>query len=155
MPLDLDQLLKMSRAQLDELFANAGPGTVPEGDSDGRAIIAPGTDITDEIADFIKWFAWQGKVFVRDPNDPERGELRNKILPIGHRAIVAKVYKDKSWDDGKPAIILDYSQTSLLAKKIRDELRQLQPGLYLGKVFWGDFEPGKKYLIHFALQFAK
>ncbi len=70
------------------------------------------------------------------------------ILPFGLNAIIAKVYKGPSWLDSKECIILDYSETSLIAHWIRDEIRQIEPHLYLGKVYWG-----KKRLIDFALQF--
>ena len=79
---------------------------------------------------------------------PDRGVLKNKIHPLGHHAIEANVYKDKSWFDGKECIVLDYSKTSLIAKKIRDEIREIQPGFYLGIVYWG-----KKRTIGFALEF--
>ena len=82
------------------------------------------------------------------PRTPDRGVLKNKILPLGHQAIEANVYKDKSWFDGKECIVLDYSKTSLIAKKIRDEIREIQPGFYLGIVYWG-----KKRTIGFALEF--
>jgi hypothetical protein len=80
--------------------------------------------------------------------DRAKGELKNKILPMGHKAIVAKVYKEKSWLDQKECIVLDYSKTSLIAHWIRDEIREVAPGIYLGIVYWG-----KKKLIHFALKF--
>ncbi len=67
--------------------------------------------------------------------DPERGELRNEIGPIGAHSIRAKVYYAESWFDQKEAIILDYRETSLLARWIRDEIRLVAPGLYLGIVF--------------------
>ena len=118
-------------------------GEIPSGEGKGTAIMAPGTNVSDEIAWFVNVFTWKGKVF-----DPEKGELRNKILPMGHKAIVAKVYKDKSWFDQKECIVLDYSKTSLIAHWIRDEIREVSPGIYLGLVYWG-----KKKLIHFALQF--
>ncbi len=105
--------------------------------------MAPGTTYTQEIAEFVSHFAWQGKVF-----DAEKGVLKNKILPFGLNAIIAKVYKGPSWLDSKECIILDYSETSLIAHWIRDEIRQIEPHLYLGKVYWG-----KKRLIDFALQF--
>lgn len=149
----LDDLLNKTEQQLDDLFRNAQPGPIPEGDGEGRAIIAPGSKINDEIADLINLIGWQGKVFMRDKDNPEKGELRNKILPFGLKAIVAKVYKGNSWFDDKPCIVLDYSKSSLLARKIRDEIREISPRLYLGKVFWGDRDPGEKALIHFALQF--
>ena len=140
---DPQEFLKISGDQLDEVFRNSKAGEIPRGEGKGTAIIAPGTNVSDEIAWFVNVFTWKGKVF-----DPEKGELRNKILPMGHKAIVAKVYKDKSWFDGKECIALDYSKTSLLAHWIRDEIRQVGPGTYLGIVYWG-----KKKLIDFALKF--
>ena len=59
--------------------------------------------------------------------DGEKGVLRNKILPFGLNAIIAKVYKGDSWLDGKECIVLDYSDTSLVAHWIRDEIREIQP----------------------------
>ena len=133
----------MSGDQLDQIFRESSTGDIPRGEGKGTAIIAPGADVSDDIACFVNLFTWKGKVF-----DPVKGELRNRILPLGHKAIVAKVYKDKSWFDQKECIVLDYSKTSLVAQWIRDEIREVAPGIYLGVVFWG-----KKKLIHFALQF--
>ncbi len=143
MAYDVSQLLKMSQAQLDELFTNSPTGDIPNGEGTGTAIVAPGTTYTQDVATFINHFAWQGKVF-----DAQKGVLRNRILPFGLNAIIAKVYKSPSWLDGKECIVLDYSETSLVAHWIRDEIRQIGPGFYLGKVYWE-----QKRLIDFALQF--
>jgi len=143
MPYDVPQLLKMTQPQLDELFTNSSAGEIPDGQADGTAIVAPGTSFSEEIATFINLFAWQGKVF-----DAKKGVLKNRILPFGLNAIIAKVYKTSSWLDNKECIVLDYSETSLIAQWIRDEIRQISPGLYLGKVYWD-----KKRLIDFALKF--
>jgi hypothetical protein len=143
MAYDVPQLLKMSQAQLDELFTSSPAGKIPNGEAEGTAIIAPGTPYSKEIASFINHFAWQGKTF-----DAKKGALKNRILPLGINAIVAKVYKGKSWFDGKQCIVLDYSETSLVAGWIRDEIRTIGPGLYLGVVYGR-----KKRLINFALQF--
>jgi len=145
MAYDVPQLLKMSQSQLDELFTNSTVGELPNGEANGTAIVAPGTTYTQEIADFINHFAWQGKVF-----DAKSGTLKNKILPFGLNAIIAKVYKGPSWLDKKECIVLDYSETSLIAQWIRDEIRQIGPGFYLGKVY-----SKQKRLIDFALQFSK
>jgi len=143
MAYDVDQLLTMSQEQLDALFTASPAGEIPNGEAEGTAIVAPGTTYSPTIARFISNFAWQGKVF-----DTEKGVLRNKILPLGLNAIIAKVYKGESWLDGKECIVLDYSDTSLLAQWIRDEIREISPGVYLGKVYWG-----KQRLIDFALRF--
>jgi hypothetical protein len=143
MAYDVPQLLQMSQAQLDELFTNSAAGDIPDGEANGTAIVAPGTTYTREIAEFINHFAWQGKTF-----DAKNGVLRNRILFLGLNAIIAKVYKAPSWLDGKECIVLDYSDTSLVARWIRDEIRQIGPKLYLGKVYWD-----KKRLIDFVLEF--
>ena len=143
MAYEVQQLLRMTQAQLDELFTNSPVGDIPDGEGKGTAIIAAGTSVSPEIASFINHFAWQGKIF-----DAKAGLLKNKILPFGVAAIVARVYKGESWFDHKECIVLDYSQTSLVAGWIRDEIRLIAPSTYLGKVYWG-----KKRLIDFALQF--
>jgi hypothetical protein len=139
----LDQLLGMTSKQVDDLFANSPAGDIPNGEAQGTAIIAPGTKFSPEIASLINIFGWQGKTF-----DAAHGTLTNRILAFGLNAIVAQVYKDASWFDGKECIVLDYSKTSLLAKHIRDEIRLIGPGQYLGLVYWD-----KTRTIHFALQF--
>ena len=144
MTITVPDLLKMSQAQLDDLFTKSPPGEIPDGEANGTALIAPGTTYTAEIAQLINHFAWQGKTF-----DAKKGVLRNRILPFGLNAIIAKVYKAPSWLDGKECIVLDYSETSLLAHWIRDEIRLIAPRLYLGKVYWS-----KKRLIDFAIEFA-
>jgi hypothetical protein len=143
MPVTVAEMLKMSQAQLDDLFTQSPVGEIPNGEAKGTAIVAPGTTYTQDIADFINHFAWQGKVF-----DPGKGVLRNRISPFGLNAIIARVYKGASWMDNKDCIVLDYSETSLIAHWVRDEIREVAPRIYLGKVYLG-----KKRLIDFALEF--
>ena len=142
--IDNAQLLKMSFEQLDALFGASPSGSIPNGPAEGTAIIAPGTRFSDDIAKIINIFAWRGKEF-----DAEHGTLTNRLTAIGINAIVAQVYKEPSWFDQKECIVLDYSKTSLVAHWIRDEIRQIGPDLYLGRVYWD-----KRALIHFSLDFA-
>ena len=143
MPVTVPEMLKMSQAQLDDLFTQSSAGDIPSGEAKGTAIVAPGTTYSGDIAEFINYFAWQGKVF-----DPAKGVLCNRILPMGLNAIIARVYKGPSWLDGKECIVLDYSETSLIAHWIRDEIREVAQSVYLGKVYWSE-----KRLIDFALEF--
>ena len=80
--------------------------------------------------------------------DAKKGVLKNRILVIGLEAILARVYKAPSWLDNKECIVLDYSDTSIIASRVRDEIRLIGPGFYLGQVYWD-----KDRLIHFCLQF--
>jgi len=143
MAYEIQQLLRMTQPQLDELFTASPAGDIPDGEGKGTAIIGAGSALTPEIAAFINNFAWQGKIF-----DAKAGLLKNKILPFGIAAIVARVYKGESWFDRKECIVLDYSETSLVASWIRDEIRMIEPNFYLGQVFGG-----RTRLFHFALQF--
>jgi hypothetical protein len=63
MPHDVSQLLTMSQAELDALFSQNEAGAIPDGQADGTAIVAPGTNFSQTIAKFVSVFAWQGKVF--------------------------------------------------------------------------------------------
>jgi hypothetical protein len=141
--LDVHDLLDMSAEQLDDLFRASSAGEIPDGEAEGTVLVAPGTSLSEPAAKLVHLIAWQGKVFDRD-----EGELRNEILPFGLKAVRAKVYKDESWLDGKEAIILDYSKTSVVAQWIRDEIREVAPRLYLGLVFWE-----KAKILHFSLKF--
>src|SRR5690348_3555605 len=99
--IDNAKLLTMSFQELDDLFGRSPAGPIPNGQADGRAIIAPGTAFTAEIAEIVNIFAWKGKEF-----DAEHGTLTNRILPIGLNAIVAQVYKQASWFDQRECIVL-------------------------------------------------
>lgn len=142
-PLDSGQLLAMNQKQLDKLFRSSPPGATPEGAGDGTVIAAPGTPVAPVLAPLLG-LAWRGKVFYGAEHD-----LLNRILPIGLRAVRAKVYRENSLLDGKEAIILDYSKSSLLARSIRDEIREVAPGLYLGIVFVRGMKT-----INFSLRFS-
>jgi hypothetical protein len=142
-PLCADDLLKMSQSQLDALFGRSQPGPIPDGQAKGTAIMAPGTTFSKENAEFINLFVWEGKTF-----DSAHGVLSNRLLGFGLNAIIAEVYKDKSWLDGQDCIVLDYSKTSNVAHWIRDEIRLIDPNIYLGVVYWD-----KNRLMNFCLEF--
>jgi hypothetical protein len=139
----IEELLTKSRAELDALYSAHEAGPIPDGSSEGTLIIAPGTRFTRPVTRLMKTFVWQGKVF-----DAQRGTMCNRILPFDIEAVVAKVYRAQSWLDGKECIVLDYSDTSIVARWIRDEIRLIAPDIYLGKAYWG-----RSRVLDFALAF--
>lgn len=136
-----DNLTRMSSAELDALFERSPAGPIPVGMVDGTVLFDPGTELSEIAAKVAHTLFWKGKTF-----DPQTGQLHNRILPEGIPAFVADVYRGDSWLDGKECIVLDYSKTSLLAERIRDEIRLVSPGLYLGLVYWGH-----DHILDFAL----
>ncbi len=141
----VEKWLGMSREELDEIYRNADAGTIPQGDTRGTAILA-GSGFSRVVAGFARLLAWQGKVFDLFSPDKKAGILVNKVTPFSLTFIVAKVYIDKSWMDDRDTIVIDYSKTSFFAKLIRDEIREVEPGVYLGKVWWR-----KTRILDFAL----
>lgn len=136
-------MTQMSQAELDDLYKKSPAGEIPDGDSQGTAMIIPGSIVSKIFIPIIKVLFWQGKVFHRD-----RDFLLNKILLFKIRAIKARIYRGTSWIDGGEAVILDYSKTSFVAQKIRDEIRTVAPGIYLGQAYWG-----KTRILNFILEF--
>lgn len=142
--LDSGKLLDMSQQELDDLFRSVDdPGPIPAGEADGTVIFPHGETVSETAAKVAHLIAWQGKVF-----DPDKGQLLNKVSPFGIHAVRADVYLGTSWLDDKSCIVLDYSKTSLVAHWVRDEIRLVAPGLYLGIVYWE-----KDRLLNFSLQF--
>jgi hypothetical protein len=138
-------MLHMKREELDDLFRSSPSGPIPKGQARGTVISHPGTEFAEIAAKLVHLIAWQGKVF-----DPEKGELLNEISPLHLDRIRAKVYNGESWFDGKDCIVLDYSKTSLVAHWIRDEMREVSPGVYLGIVYWQ-----KTRILNFSLEFPQ
>lgn len=139
-------LRSMSGDQLDALYRASRPGPIPIGRSRGTAIALPGSPLGKLFAGFVRALVWKGKVF-----DPQVQGLKNLMSPLGIPAIKARVYEGDSWFvRNERAIVLDYSRTSLVAKLIRDEIREVGPGLYLGQVYIG-----KAHVLRFMLEFPK
>lgn len=143
-PVTAAHLLDLSPGELDELFRGAPAGPIPSGISTGTAIVAAGSSVNRLAARVVHAIAWKGKVF-----DPARGELRNRIGPTGALAIRAKVFTDASWLDGQESIVIDYGNTSLVVRAIRDEIRMIGRDEYLGIVYCGH-----RRILHFALHFS-
>jgi hypothetical protein len=141
---DVSQLLEMPASELDSLFRSSPAGPIPKGEARGTVLVESGTELSGPAAKLVHLLVWQGKVF-----DPDKGELRNEILPFGIKAVRAAVYKEASWFDGQETIVLDYSKTSLIAHWVRDEIREVAPGVYLGLVYWE-----RDRVLHFALDFS-
>jgi hypothetical protein len=142
---DPHTLARMPRPELDQLFRRSAPGPIPAGKSRGTAMLLPGSALDSLLQLLIRAFFWKGKVF-----SPAAGDLLNRIGPLGNLLIRARVYPDQSWFANGPAIILDYSTTSIVARAVRDEIRQVGPGLYLGQIYLG-----RRRIGLFMLEFGK
>lgn len=139
------KLLSRKRSDLEALYKASAPGQIPDGKSRGFAAVAPGT-AAGGVSQALFSLFWHGKVF-----DRARGELVNR-LTVG-RLVKAKVFIGPSWLDGKPSVIIDYKGTSWVAGAIRDEIREISPGVYLGFAYVRDGDGDPRADIVFALDF--
>jgi hypothetical protein len=139
----MKQLIRMSPCELEQLYAQGIMAPIPAGKIRGQALLNPGTKLAVPTSRGSRLF-WQGKIFSADGQTAV-----NRFF--GVRVIKANVYNAESWRDGCPALILDYSQTSLLYAPYRDEIRQIAPGLFLGLMFDRTTCPAKLKM-YFALE---
>jgi len=141
---DPASLVGATTGQLGELFRAASAGPIPDGHGRGTVLLGTGGFLARLAATVSYALLWRGKVVnARD------GRLKNLISALSIPAIAAAVYTQDSWYDEKPCIVLDYSKTSIVAHMIRDEIREIAPGVYLGLVFWG-----RRHVLNFALDFT-
>ena len=131
--------------QLAKIFGSGVAGAIPNGRGKGTVLIGTGGPLARLAAALAYALAWRGKVV-----NAREGRLKNLVTPLAIQAIEAAVYKQDSWYDGEPCIVLDYSKTSFVARKIRDEIREIAPGVFLGLVFWG-----RRHVLDFALDFRE
>ena len=123
-------LTEKSPAMFDETFRAGAPDSIPDGHTTGLGLAFPGRWICRPLAWTFQLLFWKGKIFYRD-----EGRLINLILPFRFRAIPAKVFIGESLFDGKPCVVMDYSEGTPGTRMIRDEIREVEPGVYLGLAY--------------------
>jgi hypothetical protein len=163
------QLQTWTQEQLDRLYAKLTAGPIPDGPHDGTVIFAPGEQL-DKMAGFasklgipltpqqLKKFAelmWAGKHFFKD-----QGILRNRMTGLGLK-FPAKLYCGQSLlDSRRESVIIDYAFTHQIegydskidwlagseGLKVRDEVRMIRPGFYLGRAYMD-----RVFLLNFTL----
>ena len=142
---DPSSLVDETADALGELFGAGTAGAIPDGRGKGTVLLGTGGRLTRVAAAVCYALAWRGKVV-----NAREARLKNIVTPLGIQAIEAAVYKQDSWFDGETCIVLDYSKTSFVARMIRDEIREIAPGVFLGLVFWG-----RRHVLDFALDFRQ
>jgi hypothetical protein len=136
----LKSLVRLDRCELESLYRAAEVGTPPCGVTSGRAIFNPGGRFAPAAAQVTR-LLWQGKVFQDDV-------MTNRVF--GLRAVKARVYCGSSWLDGKPSLVMDYCGMSRLFPNVRDEMREIEPGLYIGLTYLRR-DDGPRLATYFAI----
>jgi hypothetical protein len=142
---DPSTLIATRRPELARLFSSGRVGAIPDGRGRGTVLLGTG-GLAAQVAALLSYaLAWRGKVV-----SARTARLLNILTPLQVEAIEAVIYKQDSWYDGAPCIVLDYSKTSFAARRVRDEIREIAPGVFLGIVFWG-----RRHVLDFTLDFTR
>lgn len=159
--LTLDDLARLSGDELGGLYE---AGDVPanlavlNGSTKGRLLAVTSVDGT-PLAGLLRLlaasrlFPWQGKHF--DTRARKSGHGDNTVRLPFYRAqwLGFRTRIGKSLLDGSDCIVLDYDSVSnpRPLRRIRDELREVVPGLYMGPALWRRKNDNPLLLLWFAL----
>jgi hypothetical protein len=164
---------KRAEAELNDLFRAGSPARGLDGPTDGILVLTTTTKLTDVALNALtsSWMPWEGKRFdaetqTGDNRMTDQATVVSKVLwPLysmrsedaGKIAFDFTTYVEAGKDDpDREVMVIDYadieSNPRLLIRSIRDELVQLVPGSYLGKILYR--LPTKSYVMlgYFALR---
>jgi hypothetical protein len=122
----LKQLQQLSEQQLEQLFAQAEAAPIPVGFSRGQVLVLTRKPFP-KLGAWAAGLVWKGKHF------DENGKFINQWL--GFRALHSHAMEGPSWYDGRPCLVLEYPPGTPLFANMRDELREIGPGLYLARAY--------------------
>jgi hypothetical protein len=101
------------------------------------------------------WFPWAGKSFAAEADGNGNGINRVRLLG-GKRWFPFKTTIEPSAIDGAPCIFLDYrlAANPKPIQMIRDELREIRPGLFLGPAMLDTGNSPARLVLWFACDLA-
>jgi hypothetical protein len=158
-PRTLDDLAALDVTALEALYR---AGTVPaslhalDGNPVCRMLAVRGLDrgpAGRTIANLARasWFPWAGKSFAAESDDAGNGINRIR-LGAGRRWFPFQTRIEPSAVDGAPCIFLDYDLdlNPRPIRMIRDELREVGPGLFLGPAMLDTGRSPARLVLFFA-----
>lgn len=106
------------------LFRHGTLGCGPCGPTRGTILYADGRHPRARAC--LQGLAWKGKTFYGD------GTLTNRWLG-GIHAVSAHSDVGPSWLDGQPCLVIQFAPNAPILGNVRDEVRQIAPGVWLGR----------------------
>ena len=124
--LTVRDLQRMDGCELRALYTASGVGTPPVGTARGKLIRL--ADRRGVVRTALTNSVWKGKTLAADGSFVNR--WAGGVEAIGSRYVIGP-----SWEDGRPAVVIEYPPGTPLFEHTRDELREVAPGLYLGPLY--------------------
>jgi hypothetical protein len=159
-PDSLDQLLALDASALSALYAGASVPRISDvkGDLRGRMLTIPAFEhgagkpigrLAHTLAS-TSWFPWRGKSFT--PLENDKGEGINRVISDRFRLYRFETFVGPSRAGAFDAVQLDYDlpENPFFIRAIKDEIRELSPGLYLGQA-WLQIRGNTHLALYFGL----
>lgn len=152
----LDDLLALDAGALGRLYAEARVPRIAEVSGDLRGRMLAVTQLPPSIAGAVRAFAasdrfpWRGKSFT--PHGESRGEGINRIFTDSIRRYRFDTFIGPSRAGAFDALQLDYDkpENPFFIRPIKDEIRELRPGLWLGQA-WLQLRGQPHLVLYFGL----
>jgi hypothetical protein len=139
--LSLKQLEHLSPGELEQIYARAEMGPLPTGCTRGQVLCLANTRLP-RLKTCAFNLAWKGKCFEPD------GSFVNRWP--GFKALSSRAENGASWYDGRPSLVMEYAPGTPLFANLHDEIREIAPGLYLGRLY--ERCPCPRFVGFFALE---
>lgn len=114
-------------AEWETLFREGTPDAGPVGPTRGTVLFADDA-MFPRMKARLQGVVWKGKRFHGD------GTFTNRWVG-GITAGTVSTVVEPSWLDGQPSLTANYPPTALVFRNVRDELRQVAPGVWLGRSY--------------------
>lgn len=119
-------LKRMTPCELEHLFATANVGPMPSGWMPGELLVL--TDFPmPRVSEALARRNWYGKEIAPDGSFVNQFRFRQRFP--------SKAVIGPSFLDGRPSIVMAYPSDTPYFRNIRDEFREIAPGLYLGRIY--------------------
>jgi hypothetical protein len=119
-------LKQMTPDELEQLFVHGQVGACPVGLGRGTTLLRTEGKLP-RLRSRLSGSVWKGKFFYSD------GGMTNQW--VGFRAVEGNVAAGPSWLDGRPCLTIEYPPGTIIFGNTRDELREIAPGMYLGRFY--------------------
>lgn len=143
-PVSAKSVAELSPCELEALFRQSTVGCPPLGLGRGTVLYVLDAKRPQTRA-ALQNVAWKGKVFRAD------GSVFNQWLAV--QAVEGRTWLGASWLDGGPCVVIEYPPDAAFFGNSRDELREVAPGLYLGRFY--ERRPCGRFRGYFVLDFDK
>ena len=157
-PQRLDELLALDTDTLARLYAQARVPKLPDlsGDLRGRMLAWPA--VKGLPATVLRWlasaerFPWRGKTFSHQSAEAGGGD--NRVVVDRLHLFKFDTFIGPSRAGAFDAVQLDYDKPSnpFFIRAIKDEVRELRPGLWLGQAYLVAGKSAPRLVLYFALE---